>query len=101
MRFEDSIAAVAVDSHHGIYIAKVFAERYKDDIIASGYPKEDLSVLLIGPDHPDYVEVWSELFPITLTDSEGNKFVFGDFGEDSDVWELTEEEYKLVEWDEL
>lgn len=103
MKFEDSNAQVAVNSAHGIYVAKVFAEKYKRYLekTESGLMNGDLAILLEGPDHPDYVEVFSTLFPITLKDEEGNLFVFDQVGDSGDVWEIRKEEYDQIEWEEI
>lgn len=101
MRFENSNATVVVNDHHGQYIAQVFAERYKDDILKSGFSKEDLDILLTGPDHEHYLDTWSDLFPITLTDTDGKEFVFDYVGEGGDIWEIPKDEYDVMDWDEI
>jgi len=99
MKLENVKMVCVVDSHHGIYIAQKFAEYYKDALIKNGYKSEDLAILLKGPDHENYVEVWSELLPVTLKDDSGNEFVFDCIGDDSDIWEIPKEEYDQIEWE--
>jgi hypothetical protein len=54
-----------VDSHHGIYSAKVFAESFAFEQL-EGISLEDYNTLLAGPDNEFYTEVWAELENITV-----------------------------------
>lgn len=47
-----------VDNHYGIYIAQTFAQRY-GFLWPEG--KEDIDILLKGPDHEDYWEAWADV----------------------------------------
>lgn len=98
LNFEDSDATVAVNDHHGVYVAKVFAELYGAELIKAGYKQEDLDILLAGPEHELYNEVWSELFPRVLKDDEGKEYVFDVVGESGDVWEIPAEQYDRMSW---
>lgn len=46
-----------VDSHHGIYSPQIFAQRFPKGPCAD----EDWRILLEGPDHPNYWDVWSDV----------------------------------------
>ena len=54
-----------IDGSNGVYCPKVFAERYLDDNIEtclwSGYDTEQYDILIEGPDHKHYWDVWDEI----------------------------------------
>jgi len=101
MKFEDSTAALAVNSAHGQYIGQKFAEYYQSALIENNFPKEKLDILLAGPDNEEYQDVWVYLFPITLKDQKGVEYIFDYFQGEGDIWELAKKEYDLIEWEEM
>ena len=54
-----------VDGHNGIYTPMVFAERTQNDN-PMPFTAEQRDILLAGPEHEEYNEVTSELFPIEV-----------------------------------
>lgn len=63
-----------VDSHNGVYSAQVFVERVKFEQL-KGITKKDYDILLAGPEHKDYVEVWAnKLSNIVVTDEKGKEW---------------------------
>lgn len=63
-----------IDSHHGIYSAQVFAESLNFEQL-KGITKEDYDILLAGPEHEDYVEVWAnKLLNIVVADKNGKEW---------------------------
>lgn len=68
------------DSHHGIYIPKLFAESCDHWQNLPG----DFSELLYGPEQEWYFDIWiSVLDSSTYTDSEGNVWRLW---QDGDLW---------------
>ena len=51
---------VLIDGNKGIYIPRVFAQRYGQYCV-KGLNEEDLEILLAGPDHMEYFEVWDDV----------------------------------------
>lgn len=48
-----------IDGNRGIYIPRVFAQRWGNACV-KGLNQDDLNILLAGPDHLEYFEVWDE-----------------------------------------
>lgn len=69
-----------VDSNKGIYIPRQFAKVWGEK---SDLKKEDLEVLLAGPDHMDYFDTWDSVVNTLTFEFEGS--IYGVF-EDSDLW---------------
>ncbi len=46
-----------IDSNKGIYIPKVFAQRW-GQFCVKGITKEEIDILLSGPDNDQYWDVW-------------------------------------------
>ena len=49
----------AVDNRHGIYVPQIWAKRFGE--IAKGVSKEDIDILLAGPEHEHYWETWDDV----------------------------------------
>ncbi len=49
-----------IDSNRGVYIPQQFAKKWGDSV-QSGMDEEQKNVLLDGPIHVDYWDVWSEV----------------------------------------
>ena len=49
-----------IDSNKGVYIPRIFAQRYGQYCV-KGLNEEDLKILLVGPDHMEYFEVWDDV----------------------------------------
>ena len=49
---------VLIDGNKGIYIPRIFAQRYGQYCV-KGLNEEDLKILLSGPDHLEYFDVWA------------------------------------------
>lgn len=79
--------ALLVDGVRGIYTPQAFAERYGD--LVELIPQEDLKVLLAGPEHPNYWEVWGEMDGRMMTMS-GCKWTITH--EDGDVFAVREDD---------
>jgi hypothetical protein len=48
-----------IDGNKGIYIPKVFAQRWGNSCV-KGINQEDIDTLCAGPDHHQYWDVWDE-----------------------------------------
>ena len=79
----------AVDGHNGVYTAQLFAERtqYNNPM---PFTAEQRDILLAGPEHEEYIEVASELFPIETAN------IVYDYNESGDI--LT---YELIDSDKI
>ena len=87
-----------VDSHHGIYSAQIFAQML-DFKSVSGIDIEDWKILLSGPDHEHYVEVWAdELHNIEVTDQAGKLWCVW---ENEGIYLYPKEIHDLINWDDL
>lgn len=86
-----------VDSHHGIYSAQVFAEKFNETRI-EGISKEDWTILLAGPDHEDYFQVWADCLDNITVDYEGKRWLVW---ENEGIYLYPEEIHDLIDWDEL
>lgn len=87
-----------VDSHHGIYSGQVFAQSIPFEQI-SGMTKEDYDILLSGPDHENYIEVWAdELQNVVVTGTDGKRWLVW---ENEGIFLYPEEINDLINWDEL
>ena len=60
-----------IDSNRGIYIPQQFAKIWGDSV-QSGMDEEQKTILLAGPDHLEYWDVWEEVVNevVFLFDSE-------------------------------
>lgn len=67
-----------VDGHYGVYIPQTFAERYPEWL-----DDEEREILLAGPEHEDYWDVWDE---VTSWEFEDKSLYLGESG---DVFILT------------
>lgn len=80
-----------VDSHHGIYIAQSFCQRYAAYITNMDKVKEDFDICLLGPDNEDYFEAWADLMDnVEFTNDKGEKYTVGNLGEEGDLWAIPE-----------
>ena len=68
-----------VDGHHGVYIPQIFAEQYPEWL-----DDEEREILLAGPEHEDYWDVWDE---VTSREFEDQSLYLGESG---DVFILTD-----------
>ncbi len=82
MYVEDHDVSHVVDSHHGIYSAQFFCQRFGDDLTAStALLKTCLPDVLAGPGGDHYDEAWQEIMdnavvmladePFMIYESEG------------------------------
>jgi hypothetical protein len=63
-----------LDSNRGIYIPQTFAAQCCP--ADWGISAEDIAVLLAGPDHDDYWEVWSDVLDYaSWTDPHGRRWI--------------------------
>ena len=69
-----------IDQNIGIYIPRQFAKVWGEK---SDLSKEDLEVLLAGPDHLDYFDTWNSVVDTLTFEFDGAKY--GVF-EDCDLW---------------
>lgn len=61
---------VLIDGFHGVCVPQAFAEAY--NLHDWGISTEDINVLLAGPEHPDYWDVWDlVLYNASFTDEDG------------------------------
>jgi hypothetical protein len=86
-------SSLLINSAHGIYIPKLFADwalANPNYVINMDAVKEDLQLLLQGPDGEEYHDTWSDVTDnIKLKDDEGREcFVY----QDSDVWAVPQDE---------
>jgi hypothetical protein len=86
-----------VDSHHGVYSAQVFAQSLDFKQI-EGMTIEDWNILLAGPDHEHYTDVWADLENITVVDQDGNKWLVY---QNEGIFLYPESISELIDWDEL
>lgn len=49
-----------IDANRGIYIPKIFAQRYTQYCV-NGICQEQIDILLSGPDHDEYWNAWEEV----------------------------------------
>ena len=49
-----------IDGNKGIYIPRIFAQRW-GQFCVKGLNENDLKILLAGPDHMEYFEVWDDV----------------------------------------
>lgn len=84
---------ILLDECRGIYIPRDFAREY--DPHEWGISAEEAEILLAGPDHPDYWEVWDDVLRTAeYIDEEGTIWrLYGDGslfavqdGEEIDLW---------------
>lgn len=101
MKTQDELFAMFehfVDSHHGIYSGQIFAQSL-DFSQVEGISQDDWDILLAGPDHEHYVEVWAdELQNVIVKDSNGKRFLVW---ENEGIFLYPEEIQDQVNWDEL
>ena len=86
-----------VDSHNGIYSAQAFAKRI-DFETAVGISQEDWNILLAGPDHINYVEVWADELSKVKVFIEGKPYLVW---ENEGIYLYPEEIQDQINWDEL
>jgi tRNA isopentenyl-2-thiomethyl-A-37 hydroxylase MiaE len=80
-----------VDSHHGIYIAQSFCQRYAAYITNMDKVKADFDICLLGPDNDEYWDAWADLMDnVEFTNDHGEKFTVGNLGEEGDLWAIPE-----------
>ena len=77
-----------IDSHHGIYLPKVFCEVYAN--LVEQEQSENLDICLAGPDHEDYWDAWEDILDTTHFTEEGVKYSIGSIGEENDLWAIPE-----------
>lgn len=71
------------DSAMGIYIPQYFAEKM-DHSKVSGVAQEEWDILLAGPDHAEYWDVWNDVENnAVMTDNNGKKWTLL---HDMDLW---------------
>ena len=76
-------AILYASDRHGIYIPQYFAESVNPECL-SGVSGEDLAILLAGPDHEFYLDVWNDVCSdAVLTDSNGITYYLW---QDGDLW---------------
>jgi hypothetical protein len=56
---------------------------------------------LAGPDHTEYLDVWSEVLPVTITEDKGDKYVLDNVGDSGDIWAIPANEYELIDWENV
>lgn len=49
-----------IDANKGIYIPKVFVQRWGNTCV-KGITQTDIDILMAGPDHHQYFDVWDEV----------------------------------------
>lgn len=76
-----------IDGCNGQYCAQRFAENF-DLTLWSGIDPEEIGILLIGPDHPDYWETWDDVMSNASFTHDGHTWTLT---QDSDVWALCKE----------
>ena len=89
--------SLLVDSHNGIYSAQMLAKWYGPHLQIE---KDDLDILLDGPDNDNYVEVWANIDGIELIDDSGEKYFiwqYEDIWAVPDGWEWSEDEETYIE----
>ena len=83
-----------VDSHHGIYVPKVFSENF-DHSKWQGIPADDLAVIA-NPEHEWYWEAWDSILRTATCLQDGHTYRLH---QDGDLWAycdelMSDEEYK-------
>lgn len=54
--YSEAVQCILSD-HHGIYIPQAFAQEYYEELMKQ-FKEDDVEILLYGPDHEHYWEVW-------------------------------------------
>lgn len=90
----DAIALLIPDSH-GVYVPKVFAERF-DLSLWNDVDPDDLAIIEQGPDHEGYWDAWNSILTNATYSHGGDQY---QLYQDGDLWaicydRLTNEEYK-------
>lgn len=90
-----------VDSHHGIYSGKIFAE-YLDHLFKTGnitgISNEDWKSLLAGPDDEFYLDAWANIDNVTITDEQGIKWMVY---QNEGIYLYPESIHEQINFDEL
>jgi len=80
-----------VDSHHGIYIAQIFCQRYAAYITNMDKVKEEFDICLVGPDHEEYFDALADLMDnVEFTNDNKEAYTVGNIGEEGDLWAIPE-----------
>lgn len=95
MKAEDMIVCL-FDSHHGVYIPQYFAE---DNSLWNMFGlepyKKERKILLYGPDHEDYWEVWSDIVMYAFYEDE-NYFEWSLYELDGDLFMVADGYFELI-----
>ena len=99
MKLQDADLELLVDSAHGIYIPKVYWERYKEYYEFLPYDKQlEFSQDLSNPENEWYNDSWCELIDnYTITNDNGVEFVIMQL--DGDVCAISKEQCEQIDWD--
>lgn len=85
-----------LDSHRGIYIPQNFAEMFN---YWQGISKEDKDILLYGPEHQDYWNVWDDVLCMAFyVDENENTW---ELHQDQDLWAVCTALMSEVEYSEF
>lgn len=87
-----------VDGHHGVYVPNVWAERYgREASRLAGVNRDDVAVLLYGPDHDFYWESWDQVlsdYEHVTAEMRGSRLVIQVYRlwQDGDLFEYNQDE---------
>lgn len=80
-----------IDSNRGIYIPQVFAQNFEFYILNKEELREDLNILISGPENEEYDESWSNVLDnCKLTNDKGEEMYL--YQSDGDLWAVKEGE---------
>lgn len=69
-KYMEEKGSCVIDGHHGIYLPQQFAKSF--DLDEWNVDKEDIEILLAGPDHENYWDVWDDVLAnARYTDANG------------------------------
>lgn len=79
-RYEPLETVCIIDGQWGVYVPQEFASRGLGE--AWGLYAEDIAVLLAGPDHEDYWEVWADVTrTASCVDANGKRWILNQDGD--------------------
>lgn len=90
-------ATLLVDSNYGIYTAQKLAQYIDLNNLSTSICKEDMDILLEGPDNECYGETWLFLDGETFTGLDGVLYSVVD--NEGHIWAMPTELYEAMDWD--
>ncbi len=90
------VAILLVDSHHGIYSGQILAKSIAREQWID-LTDVDHDILLAGPDHDDYLDVWSDISGKQFKGLDG---VLYDIHELEDIWAVPAD-VEITNWEDF